>query len=121
VVRVLACDNIIEHAEQYLFRLHMSKSRIQVLFNQAENREKTHNWVGAANCFARIGSLTTTMAFFEKATILENAGYALCRAAFQAESNEEFRARCKRPIKSYEKAVHYFLRSEEVQRALGRC
>lgn len=74
MVRVLACDNIIEHAEQYLFRLHMSKSRIQVLFNQAENREKTHNWVGAANCFARIGSLTTTMAFLKRLLSLKMLG-----------------------------------------------
>ena len=82
----------------------MSESRIEKILGDAASLGKKYEWLGAADLYGQALNAVDEEDFFRKGEIQEKIGYSLKRAAFQAESREEFRVRIKRAVEAYEKA-----------------
>jgi len=69
----------------------MSKnSTSSIIVNQAEEKEKKYFWLQAAESYKQALSMVLKKDFLEKVEILQKMAHCLYRAAFQAESQEEF-------------------------------
>jgi tetratricopeptide (TPR) repeat protein len=77
---------------------------MEEILHQAERLEKEYDWLGAADSYEKVLKLLPEDDFSRKAETQERLGYAFYRAAFQAESSDEFRQRLNQAINSYEKA-----------------
>ena len=82
----------------------MSESRIEEILGDAASLVKKYDWLGAADLYRRALSAVDEEDYFRRGEIQEKVGYSLRRAAFQAESREEFRERLQRAVKAYEEA-----------------
>ena len=74
------------------------------VLGEAAALEKEYDWMGAKDLYERALSDVDEGDHFSRGEIQEKMGYSLRRAAFQAESREEFRDRMQRAIEVYEKA-----------------
>ena len=74
----------------------MSRSQsIQRLLTQAKEKEKKHDWLGAAELHEEASDRVRRQEDFLKAgDIQERIGYCFYRAAFQAERHEDFTWAC---------------------------
>jgi len=77
---------------------------MEEILNQAERLEKEYDWFGAVESYEKALNLLSEDDFSRKGDTHERLGYAFYRAAFQAESNDEFRQRLRQAIADYEKA-----------------
>lgn len=91
----------------------MSESRIKAIVSRARTKQRNHDWLGAVDCYTKAESVVSSRSPFELANVVENLGYACHRAAMQAESNNEFRARSNSAIENYEKANQHFAKSDD--------
>jgi hypothetical protein len=78
-------------------------SSVEEILHQAERLEKEYDWLGAADSYEKALNLLHEDDFSGKAENFERLGYAFYRAAFQAESSDEFRQRLRQAIADYEK------------------
>jgi len=83
---------------------------VEDTLHQAEQFEKDYEWLKAAESYDKALKLLPEDDFSRKAEALERLGYAFYRAAFQAESNDEFRQRLRQAIVDYEKAKELYQR-----------
>jgi tetratricopeptide (TPR) repeat protein/KaiC/GvpD/RAD55 family RecA-like ATPase len=90
----------------------MSEASIEVILSQAKAEERKHGWLAAADCYAMAASAVSAEDRFELAGVFESEGYASYRSAMQAENSEEFKTRCSRAVKCYEKASQLCLKSD---------
>jgi hypothetical protein len=81
---------------------------VQEILHQAEQLERNYDWLGAAESYKRALDLLFEDDFSRKADVTERLGYAFCRFAFQAETNEEFRDRLRQSNTAYEKAAEFY-------------
>jgi tetratricopeptide (TPR) repeat protein len=81
---------------------------VEEIQGQAERLEKEYEWLKAAESYEKALKLLPEDDFTRKGETYERLGYALYRAAFQAESIEEFRQRLRRAIADYEKAKEHY-------------
>jgi hypothetical protein len=86
---------------------------VEEILHQAEQSEKEYDWLRAAESYQKALKLTPQDDFLRKGEANERLGYALYRAAFQAESNDEFRQRLRQATASYEKAREPYRRLNE--------
>jgi tetratricopeptide (TPR) repeat protein len=86
------------------------ESALEETRHQAERLEKEYEWLKAAESYDKALKLLPEDDFSRKAETLERLGYAFYRAAFQAESNEEFKQRLRQAIEDYEKAKVFYQR-----------
>jgi hypothetical protein len=86
---------------------------VEEILDQAEHSEKEYDWLGAVESYERALKLLPEDDFSGKAETLERLGYAFYRAAFQAESNEEFRQRLRQAIADYEEAKESYQKLNE--------
>jgi hypothetical protein len=96
---------------------------VEDILHHAEHLEKEYDWLGATESYEKALKLLAEDDFSRKAETLERLGYALYRAAFQAESNDEFRQRLRKALEDYEKAKEFYQRLNDpakIGRAL-RC
>ena len=83
---------------------------MEEILHQAEQLEKEYDWVGAAESYEKALNLLPQNDFSKIGEIYERLGYAVYRAAFQAESNDEFKKRMRQTAAAYEKTKRCYER-----------
>jgi len=78
---------------------------VKEILHQAEQLEKEYNWSGAGELYEKALKLLSEDDFSRRGEIHERVGYALYRAAFQAESSNDFRERMGQSVEEYGKAA----------------
>jgi tetratricopeptide (TPR) repeat protein len=86
--------------------------------NQAEQFEKEYEWLKAAEAYEKALKLLPEDDFSNKGETYERLGYAFYRAAFQAESNDEFRQRLRQAILSCQQAEEFYSRPPRLDNSL---
>jgi hypothetical protein len=77
---------------------------VESLLNQAKEREKKYDWLGATESYTKVSGFVPEQDFSRTGEVYERLGYASYRAAMQAESQEQFRERMRQAVANYEKA-----------------
>ena len=86
---------------------------MEEILHQAEQSEKTYDWLGAAEVYEKALNLLPQDDLSKMGEIHERLGYAFYRFAFQADSKDEFRERMRQAVLSYEKAKEFCWRLNE--------
>jgi hypothetical protein len=86
---------------------------VEEILHQAEQLEKEYYWLRAADSYEKALKLLPEDDFPRKGETCERLGYAFYCAAFQAESNDEFRQRLHQAIANYEKAREHYQKLNE--------
>ena len=86
----------------------MSESGVEEAFLDAARLERRYEWPEAADLYGQALIEVDEGDFFRRGEVQEKIGYSLRRAAFQAESKEEFRDRMQRAIEAYEKGYGFY-------------
>jgi tetratricopeptide (TPR) repeat protein len=96
---------------------------LEEILNKIERLEKEYEWLGAAESFEKALKLLPQDDFLKVGETYERLGYAFYRAAFQADSNDEFRQRLSQAIAGYENAGECHQRVSEQNKAgrMLRC
>lgn len=98
-------------------------SDAKTLLDRADQQEREYNWTIAAEYYAKALGLSDKKEFARTAELYEKRGYALHRAALQAENVHEFRGRTQEALLDYGKARELYAElndSENTGRRL-RC
>jgi hypothetical protein len=91
-------------------------SNVDVILSEAKQREKEYDWLGATELYGNVLNLLPENDFSRLGQIGECLGNALCRAAMQAKSQEQFRERMQRAIDAYGKAHEFYGRLIDKQK-----
>jgi hypothetical protein len=83
---------------------------VEEILGQAERLEKDYDWLGAAESYENALKLLPENDYSTKGETYEWLGYAFYRAAFQAESNDDFRQTLRKAVADYEKAKENYQR-----------
>jgi hypothetical protein len=86
---------------------------LEELLHQAEHLEMEYEWLIAAESYEKALKLLSEDDFSRKAETYERLGYAFYRAAFQAETNDDFRQTLRKAIADYEKAKENYQKLNE--------
>ena len=91
--------------------------------SKARALEKKYDWLQAKDVYEQVLGTVDKNDFLKRGELEEQIGYCLHRAAFQAESQEEFKERIGRAIEAYEKAQTTYEKSpsEEKSARINRC
>jgi len=76
--------------------------------NQAWERERDFDWLGAVERYKEALGLVSEHDFPKMGEVYERLGYAFYRAAMQAESVGQFRERMRQAVENYEKAKEFY-------------
>ena len=95
----------------------MSRSQhLKNILGQAKEKEKKYNWLGAVEFYEKSSSFALRKKdFWKTGEIEERIGYCFHRAAFQAETQEEFKNRMQLAADFYEKGAELFEKAEETE------
>ena len=96
---------------------------LRTILEQAGEHEKKYNWLEARDRYERARGGVDEKGFVEKGELQEKIGYCLHRAAFQAESREEFKERMGEAIEAYAEAQALYEKSgsDEKSARIDRC
>jgi tetratricopeptide (TPR) repeat protein len=96
---------------------------VEEILHQAEQFEKEYDWLGAVGLYEKALKLLPEDDFSRRSETFERLGYAFYRAAFQAESHDEFRQRLRHAIASCEETKNLCGKSEEPTKTarISRC
>jgi len=96
---------------------------VEQILHQVEHLETEYDWLEAAESYKKALNLLSEDDFSQKGDITERMGYALYRAAFQAENNDMFRERMRQAVLSHEKAKEFYAKMTETEKAgrMSRC
>jgi hypothetical protein len=86
---------------------------VEEILKKAERLEKEYEWPRAAESYDEAFNLLSEDNFLLKGKTREQTGYALYRAAFQAESSDDFKERLHRAILSYQQAKELYGRLDD--------
>lgn len=86
---------------------------MESVLDQAKEREKEYDWVKAAGVYGQALRVVGKNDFLEKGKIQERTGYCFFRAAFQADTQEEFKKRMGLSVETYEEAARFFEELED--------
>jgi tetratricopeptide (TPR) repeat protein len=84
--------------------------------DEAEKFEKIYEWLKATESYREALKLLSEDDSSRRGRLLERSGYALYRAAMQAESSEEFRRRICGAITDYDGAKRFYERLSDVEK-----
>jgi len=95
---------------------------LEEILHQAERSEKEYDWLSAAELYEKALGLVSENDF-KKGETHERLGHALYRAAFQAESSNDFQKRMRQAIEDYRKAKEFYGKMGEPENAarMFRC
>ncbi|MDH5374768.1 MAG: hypothetical protein OEZ21_00890 [Candidatus Bathyarchaeota archaeon] len=102
----------------------MSKAQVPRFLVQAEEKEKTYDWLEAVEFYKKALAYVLKQKDFLKAgDVQERIGHCFYRAAFQAESREEFKEGMQRAVEAYEEAhgLYEKLADEQKIARIFRC
>jgi tetratricopeptide (TPR) repeat protein len=91
------------------------REKVEEILSKAKEWEKDYEWAKAAKLCKRALSAVGKEDFLKKGQILERISHCLYRAAFQAETQEEFRRQMQLAVEAYERAADLFKRGEEAK------
>ena len=74
------------------------------ILSQANEKEKEHDWLGAAETYSKGLDSTSARNLWSLGELYERLGYAFRRAAMQADDVDEFRDRMNKATSNYDKA-----------------
>jgi len=84
----------------------LNNAGLESLLNKAKEYEKKYEWLQAADCYNEATDLITESEDFSKLSELyEKNGFCFFKAAFQSETNNQFKKRLEKAIKRYEKII----------------
>ena len=81
---------------------------VEEILGEAAKLEKEYEWLQASEYYEQALSMIDEGDYFRRGEIQEKIGYSLRRAAFQAESPEEFREKMILAVEAYEKAHGFY-------------
>jgi len=98
-------------------------SSVDVILNQAREREKAYDWLDAAEFYRKALNLVPETDFLKLGQVQEKVGYASYRATMQAENLNVFRDRMREAVADYEKAKEFYRMMSEPRKApwMLRC
>jgi hypothetical protein len=79
-------------------------SNVDVILNQAREREKEYNWSNASEFYRKALNLVPETDSLKMGEVHERIGYAFSRAAMQAEGVDEFNEKMRQAAANYERA-----------------
>jgi len=89
-----------------LCELVLPNGSLTSLLDKAKELEKSYDWMGASELYAKACELCLQTGDSPKAAgLIERVGFCFYRAAFQAQTDDEFRERMKQSIQAYEKEI----------------
>ncbi len=96
---------------------------IKEIIEQAEERERKYDWLGAADFYEKVIGQTSEQDFSSRGKIAELLGYALYRASMQSANPDECKERIRRAISHYEAAKTWHEKSigPDVEARAARC
>jgi len=83
-------------------------SDVEVFLSQAEEKEGKYDWLGASEFYRKALNLVSETDSLKMGEVQERIGYCFYRAAFQAETRENFKSRIESAVGAYEKAAELF-------------
>ncbi len=92
----------------------MSRSeKVEEVLDIAKQLESKYNWVKAVDIYEQALRAVVKKDFWKAGEIEERIGYCFYRAAFQAETQQEFKRRIELSVNAYEDATRLFSRLED--------
>jgi KaiC/GvpD/RAD55 family RecA-like ATPase len=91
----------------------MLKSEIEIILSEAQTKERKYDWLGAIKNYRKVASAVSSESFFELANVYEKLGYAYYHLALQSRTNDEFKAKSRIAVRSYEKASRCYSKSDK--------
>jgi len=91
------------------------KEKVEEVLRKAEELEKKYDWGKAAVLYEQALRIAGKKSFSMKVEIEEEISYCFYQAAFQAETQEQFRRYMQLAVKAYEKAVELLERVREAK------
>ena len=82
-------------------------SNLDFLLKKAKEQEKKYEWLDSADFYKEASSLVQED-YAKASEIQERIGYCFLRAAFQAETNEQFRSRLRQSADAYQKTISLY-------------
>ncbi len=97
--------------------------KVEETIDKAELLEKKYDWLEAVELYKQALDMAGKDDFSKKGEIQEKIGHCFYRAAFQAESQEEFKERMRQAVGAYEKAHGFYEELTDDQKAawVFRC
>lgn len=96
------------------------RERVEEVLRKAKELEKKYDWGKAAALYEQALRVDGKKDFVRKGEIEEKAGYCFYRAAFQADTQEEFIKHMQLAVGAYKKAVELFERVKEAKRSSAK-
>lgn len=87
------------------------RESLESVLNQAKEKEKKYDWLEAAEIHKMALQLARKEGYSKMGEIQERIGYCFHRAAFQAETQEEFKKHMDSSVKAYEEGAKFYERS----------
>jgi len=91
---------------------------LESLLEKAKEHEKKYEWLQAAEVYEEASGTIKNISYESSAEIYEGKGFCLFKAAFQAQSNDQFTEIMTLAIQSYEKAVVFFEKTKKNDRII---
>jgi hypothetical protein len=93
---------------------------VEEILSEATRLEKEYEWLQASELYEKALGMVDEGDYFRRGEIWEKVGHSLHRAAFQAESREEFLERLGKAVKAYEVARGLYDKVSD-ERGTGRA
>lgn len=90
-------------------------SSAEAILSWAKEQEKEYSWLGAAELYKKASDMVPKQGLAHLGEIQERRGYSFYRAAFQAETCEEFESRMQLATDNYENGAVLFERIKEAE------
>ena len=99
------------------------REKVEEVLARAGTLEKKYNWLKAMDVYEQALREVGKEDFLKEGKIKERIGYCFYRAAFQAESGEEFKQWMQQAIEAYEKTKGFYEKLADEQKAtrIFRC
>lgn len=96
---------------------------VEQLLTHARERESEYDWLGAFECYKKALGAMSKMDYSRIGELEERSGYAVYRAAMQAESRDEFNERLPQALVHYESGLEFYekLNDPRASARLHRC
>jgi len=113
----------VQRVRLYWFIVMSLRENVEEVSGKAGELEKEYNWVMAADLYKQALRALGKKDFWKAGEIGERIGYCFYRAAFQADTREEFRRRMGLSVEAYEEAAGLYERLKDSKKhaRVDRC
>ncbi len=93
-----------------------NSQRLENAIDEAKGKEKAFAWLKAAELYEHALGIVEKTSLLRKGEVQEKVGFCLYKAAFQAESQREFRQRLRQAAGIYRKAAKFYENLNDVRK-----